>query len=61
MPEIQKSDDFFKDFDLNDRNCYFEGERKLKYFKIYTQRNCQNECYSQNGEFCRFYKIIKKN
>ncbi|XP_050536569.1 pickpocket protein 28-like isoform X2 [Daktulosphaira vitifoliae] len=26
------------------RNCYFENERSLKYFKIYTAHNCEIEC-----------------
>lgn len=28
------------------RGCYFGNERKLKYFKTYTQRNCEMECVS---------------
>lgn len=28
----------------NDRNCFFQSERKLKYFKMYTQYNCFVEC-----------------
>lgn len=27
-----------------DRRCYFSSERKLKYYKIYNQQNCLNEC-----------------
>lgn len=26
------------------RKCYFEGEKRLKYFKYYTKRNCELEC-----------------
>ncbi|XP_047022622.1 pickpocket protein 28-like [Helicoverpa zea] len=26
------------------RQCYFPGERQLKYFKIYTAKNCRVEC-----------------
>lgn len=26
------------------RQCYFEGEKKLKFFKNYTQNNCELEC-----------------
>ncbi|KAG5680508.1 hypothetical protein PVAND_010015 [Polypedilum vanderplanki] len=26
------------------RDCYFEGEKKLKFFKSYTKRNCEFEC-----------------
>lgn len=28
------------------RQCYFGNERQLKYFKTYTQRNCEMECVS---------------
>jgi amiloride-sensitive sodium channel len=30
----------------NVRRCYFDGERKLKFFKVYTQSNCELECLS---------------
>lgn len=29
-----------------DRQCYFSDERDLRFFKIYTQRNCELECLS---------------
>lgn len=28
------------------RNCFMEHEKKLKYFKIYTKVNCEHECLS---------------
>lgn len=28
------------------RQCYFSNERHLRFFKIYTQRNCELECLS---------------
>lgn len=28
------------------RQCYFNSERKLRFFKYYTQRNCEFECLS---------------
>lgn len=28
------------------RQCFFNKERDLKYFKIYTQKNCELECLS---------------
>jgi amiloride-sensitive sodium channel len=33
-----------KTFDVAKRNCYFPSERKLKYFRTYSQQNCQLEC-----------------
>lgn len=50
-PEILKTDQYFKNVKLSDRKCYFEGEKKLNFFKIYSQHNCQAECQSKNGEF----------
>lgn len=28
------------------RSCYVEGEKNLKFFKIYTKTNCEHECLS---------------
>lgn len=28
------------------RNCFFDGERELKFFKTYTKLSCEMECYS---------------
>lgn len=28
----------------NQRQCYFDSERRLEFFKVYTQRNCELEC-----------------
>ncbi|CAG9810348.1 unnamed protein product [Chironomus riparius] len=38
-PELQK-------YDVMHRQCYFENEKKLKYFKIYSEKNCMLECLS---------------
>lgn len=46
-PEIIKTEDNLKRLDVNVRNCYFDDERKLKYFKVYTQTNCEQECLSE--------------
>ncbi|GBP43270.1 Pickpocket protein 28 [Eumeta japonica] len=34
------------------RQCYFPSERKLRYFKEYTQKNCERECRA-NYTFAR--------
>lgn len=28
------------------RNCFRENEKRLKFFRIYTRRNCEHECLS---------------
>lgn len=50
-PQIQQTDEDLRRFDPDDRRCYFDDERKLNYFKVYTQNNCQMECLSFVGEF----------
>ncbi|XP_070509997.1 pickpocket protein 28-like [Chironomus tepperi] len=46
-PEIVKTDDDLKHVDISLRKCYFDDERKLNYFKIYTRRNCEQECLTE--------------
>ncbi|KAL7020247.1 hypothetical protein ACKWTF_011436 [Chironomus riparius] len=46
-PTIIKTDEGMKSFDVDTRKCYFDDERKLKYFKIYTQKNCELECLAE--------------
>lgn len=35
-----------KSYKPQKRNCYFGNERKLKYFKLYGQSNCDLECWT---------------
>jgi len=41
---VKQSDETLKNFRLEERGCYFEGEHNLKYFKSYTKLNCEYEC-----------------
>jgi len=41
---IKQNDETLKNFRLEERRCYFEGEHSLKYFKSYTKLNCEYEC-----------------
>lgn len=45
-PEVTTTDNDLRSFDPDERKCYFEDERKLKYFKTYTKNNCEMECKS---------------
>jgi acid-sensing ion channel, other len=45
-PEVIQTDEDLKSIDPKIRGCFFEGERKLKFFKVYTRRNCEFECIS---------------
>lgn len=51
VPEIIKTDEDLKNVDISLRKCYFDDERKLNYFKIYTQRNCEQECLSEISKY----------
>lgn len=33
-------------YDPRVRMCYFPHEKYLRYFKIYTQKNCRTECWA---------------
>lgn len=45
-PKMVHSSENLKSIKAEHRRCYFEGEKKLKYFKSYTENNCINECFS---------------
>lgn len=44
-----------RDYKPNQRKCYFESERKLRFFKSYSRENCETEClanYTLNACSC---------
>lgn len=45
-PEIMRSDKDLRNVKPAKRLCYFLGEKNLKYFKSYSQKNCEVECLS---------------
>jgi acid-sensing ion channel, other len=47
-PEVIRTDADLRSYEPEKRGCYFEGEKKLKYFKVYTKRNCEFECLAEN-------------
>ena len=48
-----RADDALRSFSPQLRNCYFEGEKPLKYFKTYSKALCQYECdANQSLEEC---------
>jgi hypothetical protein len=44
QPKIVRTKDKLKSVDPERRNCYFHGERKLRFFKVYTKHHCNLEC-----------------
>jgi amiloride-sensitive sodium channel len=45
-PEIVKTDAILRKLEPSVRECYFEGERQLKYFNAYSLDNCEIECFT---------------
>lgn len=44
LPKIQKSNANLVNIPLEKRLCLFQNERFLRFYRTYTQRNCQLEC-----------------
>ena len=45
-PQMITTSEGLRHYEPNRRQCYFNSERQLKFFKVYTQRNCELECLS---------------
>nr|XP_053610910.1 pickpocket protein 28-like [Plodia interpunctella] len=43
-PKMMTTSEGLKPYDPDRRQCYFPTERYLRYFKVYTQTNCEFEC-----------------
>ncbi|XP_045451415.1 pickpocket protein 28-like [Melitaea cinxia] len=43
-PKMMTTSDGLKPYSPVRRQCYFSNERYLKFFKVYTQANCESEC-----------------
>lgn len=43
-PNMITTSDGLRHYEPNRRQCFFNSERSLQYFKVYTQRNCELEC-----------------
>jgi amiloride-sensitive sodium channel len=64
IPNVVKVDAKFGKLSLSHRNCYMKNERKLKFFKIYSLRNCQIECLSEKmltSCGCVTFDVIRSN
>jgi amiloride-sensitive sodium channel len=42
--KVRRTSSDMRRFSPDKRRCYFEGERKLKFFKSYTKKLCDFEC-----------------
>jgi acid-sensing ion channel, other len=43
-PQMMTTSEGLRHYPPNRRQCYFNNERQLRFFKVYTQRNCELEC-----------------
>ncbi|XP_049817271.1 pickpocket protein 28 isoform X2 [Aethina tumida] len=53
QPEVFTTSEAIKGYSPEQRDCYFQDEKYLRFFKIYTQSNCQLECFTNYTlQFC---------
>ncbi|XP_063243267.1 pickpocket protein 28-like [Bacillus rossius redtenbacheri] len=43
-PSMMTTSPSLKSYIPRDRKCFFQHERRLRFFRVYTQGNCQQEC-----------------
>lgn len=43
-PKVILTSDELRNFEPNQRKCYYSTERKLRFFRIYAQHSCESEC-----------------
>lgn len=63
LPTMSYTSTDVKSFDPDVRNCYFAKERKLRYYKGYSQNNCNMECntnYTRKTCGCVAYYMPSK-
>lgn len=42
--KVTTTSEGLRSYSPSQRRCFFDSERKLRFFKIYTQNNCEVEC-----------------
>ncbi|XP_055692300.1 pickpocket protein 28-like [Lutzomyia longipalpis] len=43
-PHLIQTSDKLRSYEPSGRQCYYEAERYLRFFRVYTQLNCEMEC-----------------
>ncbi|XP_044758990.1 pickpocket protein 28-like [Coccinella septempunctata] len=46
IPEMMSTSSRVKKYNSETRNCFFPGEKDLRFFKVYTKTSCDMECLS---------------
>lgn len=44
LPEMTKTSDELHKYTLMQRKCFYQSERQLAFYRIYSQINCEEEC-----------------
>jgi acid-sensing ion channel, other len=64
-PEVTSFDVSLEQYSPEERNCYFKHEKTLKFFKVYTKLNCEQECLAEQIKSkcscVQFYIVRDKN
>ena len=64
-PEVFITDKNLIKYSPEKRGCLFQSEKKLQFFKIYSKKNCDNECLSNRTKIVcdcvPFYSIRDKS
>lgn len=63
-PQMITTSDDLRHYTPQQRQCFFESERKLRFFKIYAQRNCELEClanFTKNECGCVKFSMPRDN
>lgn len=58
-PKVMTTADELKVYVPKKRQCYFPGEKSLKFFEKYSQKNCKLECLA--GESCFEFFFVDDN
>lgn len=52
-PNVITTDKNLKTLSIEDRVCFLDGEKYLRFFKVYTTKNCKVECFANiSSEVC---------
>ncbi|XP_031639512.1 pickpocket protein 28-like [Contarinia nasturtii] len=54
-PELSTTSDNIRRYTSDQRKCFYQSERQLAFFRIYSQINCEEECltnFTRNGCGC---------
>lgn len=43
-PKLVTTSETLRSYNPKQRQCFFTNERRLRFFRIYTQNNCESEC-----------------